>query len=162
MKLTIIRAVGARNQLLVSFLEREPRFQIVLLTRRQIQCARHDRDHPVSQPKALIELLAIGDHRIKHLPALLRLRYNELLDLLELMHAEYTPHVAASGASFFAETRGVAGVADGELLGWLLEPFVRVECGDGLFGGRDQVLLVFRSDDLRGNVAFVINRRYRM
>lgn len=148
MPLTIVRTIRARDQLLVTPLEREPSLQIILLRRRQIQRARNDAHDPIRNAQALIERLRVGDHRVEHLPRLLRRGDAELLDLLELVDAEDAPHVAPGGAGFFAETGRVAGILDGKLGVGGFEPFVGVEGGDGLFGGGDEVFFVFAGDDL--------------
>lgn len=80
---------------------------------------------------------------LEHLPAFLRLSDTELLHFLELMYSEDTPCVFAVRSSLLPETGRVTGVLDRKLLFGSLEPLVRVEGGDGLFGSSDQVLVVF-------------------
>ena len=145
---TVISAVRARHELLVSTLEWEPRLQIVLLRRSKIQRAANNSHKPIRDLQALVKALGVGDHAVEHLPALLRIGDAELLDLLKLVHAEDAPHVAPGAAGFFAEARRVACVLHGKLGVGRLEPFFAVEGGDGLFGGSNQVLLVVAAYDL--------------
>lgn len=147
-ELTVVRAVRARDQLLIRALEREPCLQIILLTRCQVQRSRYDGHDAVRDLQALIELFRSANHRVERVPALLRLGDAELLDLLELVHTEDAPHISSGGSCLFAETGGVAGVFDGELRLGRIEPFVGVVCGYGLFGGGDEVLLVIRGNNL--------------
>ena len=134
---TIICAIRARHQLLIGLLEWEVSLQVKLLRSRKVQRARNNRDDTVPKSKALIEGLAVGDHRVKRLPALRGVGDNELFDLLELMHAEDAPHIASCRPGLFSETCRVSGVFHWQLGIWTLEPFIRVECRDGLFRGRD-------------------------
>lgn len=133
----------------MSSLEWEPGLQIVLLGSRQVQRARNDGDDLIRDLKRLVELFRGGDHGLEHLPRFLRLRYAELFDFLELVDTEDSPHISARGTRFFTETGRVSCVFDWELFFGTFEPFVRVECGYGLFRGCDQVLLVL-ADHLGG------------
>ena len=136
-KPTIICAIRARHQLLIGLLEWEVCLQVKLLRCRKVQRPRNNRDDTVPKSEALIEGLAVGDHRVEHLPALRWVGDNELLDLLELMHAEDAPHIPPCGPGLFSETCRVSGVFHWQLGIWTLEPLIRVECRDGLFRGRD-------------------------
>jgi len=129
-------------------LEREPRLEVILLRRCEVQCARDNRHYTVWDPEALIEILRGGNHRIEHLPRLFRLGDAELFNLLKLMHAEDAPHIAPGRARLLAETCRITCVLDGELFLRVLKPLVRVECRDGLLGCGNEVLLVVARDDL--------------
>jgi hypothetical protein len=102
----------------------------------------------VGDPEALIELLRGCNHRIEHLPRFFRFGDAELFDLLELMHAEDTPHITTSRARLLAETCRVARVPDGKLLLRILKPFIRVERRDGLLRCGNKVLLIVARNDL--------------
>ena len=52
---TVVRAIRNGDQLLVLFLEREPRFQVVLLGRCIVERARDDADDLIRQLKGLVE-----------------------------------------------------------------------------------------------------------
>lgn len=142
----VICAVGARHQLLVLALEGEPRLQIKLLRRRVVQRTGDDGNNPVRQAQALVELLGRLDHRVKRLPRLLGVGEEELLNLLELVHAENAPSISAVAASFSPVAGGVTGVFDGHILG--SKPLVGMESRDGLFRSRNEVLVVLTIDHL--------------
>lgn len=129
---TVVRAVRARDELLVRALEGEPRLEVVLLRRREVERAGDDSDDAVGDAEALVERLRGADHLVEHLPALLWGRHAELLDLLELVHPEDAPHVAPGRAGLLAEAGRVAGVLERELRLWRLEPLARVKGRNGL------------------------------
>jgi hypothetical protein len=93
----------------------------------------------VRQSEALVELLGSGEHVVKGLPRLLGAAEDELLDFFELVDPENAPCVFAVGSGFFAEVGRVACILDWKVGGG--EPFLRVQCGDGLLGGGDQILV---------------------
>lgn len=126
--LTVIRAVAARNQLLVLSLEREPGFQIILYRRGVVQRAGNDVDNSVRQAEGLVKGFTVGDHRVEHLGRLFGFRDAELgsqgklptdqgnskgtylFDLFELVDSENAPSVLAVCAGFLSETGRVTGV----------------------------------------------------
>ena len=67
-------------------------------------------------------------------------RHGELLHLLELVHAEDAERVAAVRAHLLAETRRVADVALGQVLG--LEPLLPVQRAQRLLRRGDHVLVL--------------------
>ncbi|KAI6776833.1 hypothetical protein HG530_000778 [Fusarium avenaceum] len=133
----VVCAVGARNQLLIFLLEGEPSLQIVLLSSSIVESAGDDTHNLVGKAKGLVELLRVGHHLVELVPAVIGATKDELLDLLELMHTEYTPGITAVAASLLSEASTVTTVLDGELSG--LDPLIGVEGGEGLLAGRDQV-----------------------
>ena len=106
-----------------------------------VEGARHNVDHSVGDAKRLVERLAVPDHLLEHLPrgVVVGGRDTELLDLLELMHAEDAEGVAAVAASLLAEAGGEARVAKGQGRG--IDPHVEVVGSDGLLAGGNEVLL---------------------
>ena len=91
--------------------------QVELLCGGVVECARADADDAVSDAEQLAELLGVADHLVERLPRLVVVRGgdHELLDLLELVHAEDAPGVAAVGADLLPETKekGIERVALG-------------------------------------------------
>ncbi len=77
----VVKAVGARNKLLVLFLEGEPGLQIVFLGSSVVQCAGNDGHDVVWKLQGLVELLGSGHHVFKRLPRILGLGEDELLNL---------------------------------------------------------------------------------
>lgn len=77
----VVKAVGARHELLVLLLEWEPSLQVVLLGSGVIQCAGNDSRDLVGELQGLVELLGSGHHVLEGLPRILRLGENKLLDL---------------------------------------------------------------------------------
>lgn len=146
--LTVICAIRDGDQLLICTLEWEPSFKIVLLASGQVQSTRDDGDDTIRQSQALVEFFTVSDHGFKHLPTLFWFGDNKLLDLLKLVDTEETPHITTSGTCFFTETGRVASVTDRELGLGGIEPLLRVEGGDRLFGSCNEVFLVFVGDDL--------------
>ena len=61
-QLTIIRTIRTRNQLLPLPLKREPRFQIPLLGRCEVQGARDDTDDAVGKGEGLVEVFRGEEH----------------------------------------------------------------------------------------------------
>jgi hypothetical protein len=133
----VVCAVGARNQLLVFLLEGEPSFQIVLLGSSIVESAGNNTHNLVGKAKGLVELLRVGHHLVELVPAVIGATEDELLDLLELMHTEYTPGITAVASSLLSEASAVTTVLDGELSG--LDPLIGVEGGERLLAGRNQV-----------------------
>lgn len=146
--LTIVCAIRARNQLFVRPLERKPCLQIMFLCRRQVQRSRNNANHTIPQTQALVKRLAIRDHRIEHFPALLRIRNHKLLDLFKLMYPENSPHVPSCRTGLLSETGRITSILDRQLRIRALKPFIRVISRDRLFRRSNQVLLIFRTDDL--------------
>lgn len=142
----VIRAVGARDKLLILSLEREPSLEVILLGGCIVQPPGHNGDYPVRETQALVECLGIGDHLIKRLPGLLRIRQEELLDLLELMNTENTPCIPTVASGFSPVAGRVTGIFNRNVL--RSEPFVGVKSRNGLFRGRDEVLVVLTIDNL--------------
>lgn len=106
---------------------------------RHTQRSGNDVDDLVRQAKALVELFRRGQHALKRLPRLLGVSDEELLDLLKLVYPENTPRVLSVRASLFPEVGRVPSVLDGQVCG--AEPLLRVQGGDGLLGGGDEVLV---------------------
>lgn len=67
-KLTVVRAVGNGDELLVLSLVREPCLEIVLLGSGVVEGARDDGDELVWEAEGLVEALGVGDHVVEHLP----------------------------------------------------------------------------------------------
>ena len=136
----VIRAVTARNQLTESAIAGEPSLEIVLLGGSIVQSAGDDVDHLVGDVQGLVELTAVLDHVLVHIPALLGFADHELLDLVELMHAENTPRVLSVSTGLLTEVGGETSVLQRQLL--LINPLASMVAADGLLRGGDQVLLV--------------------
>jgi hypothetical protein len=77
----VVKAVGARDELLVLLLEREPGLQVVLLGSSIVQCAGNDSHNVVRELQGLVELLGSGHHVLESLPRVLRLGQDKLLNL---------------------------------------------------------------------------------
>lgn len=92
---TIVCTIRARHQFLVSPLERKPCLQITLFRRGEIQRATDDGDDAIRQSETLIKRLAVGEHRVERVPALLWRSDDKLLHLFKLVDAKDAPHVAA-------------------------------------------------------------------
>lgn len=78
-ELTVVGTVGARDQLLVLSLVREPSFQIVLDGRGVVQTTRYNIDDSVWELKRLVELFRVFNHHVEHLRRLLGLTHDELM-----------------------------------------------------------------------------------
>ena len=74
--------------------------QVELLGCGVVEGSGADADDAVGDAEQLAELLGVADHLLQRLPRLVVVRGgdHELLDLLELVHAEDAPRVAAVGA----------------------------------------------------------------
>lgn len=63
-----------------------------------------------------------------------------LLNLFKLVHPENTPRILPMAARLLSETRRVPSVLHGQMPG--LDVFICKHCADGLFRGRNQILVV--------------------
>ena len=59
------------------------------------------------------------------------------------MDSENSPHVPSSGTSLLPKASRVTRVFDGKLSRRVFEPFIRVECGNGLFRGGNEIFVFF-------------------
>lgn len=89
----VVGAVGAGHELLVLALEGEPGLEVELLGGGVVERPGYDGDDLVGEAEALVELLGDGDHVVEGVPGLLGVGEEELLDLLELVHAVDSPGV---------------------------------------------------------------------
>lgn len=81
----IVRAVGARHELLVLALEREPGFEIPLLGGGVVEGARDDGDDLVGEAEGLVEFFRGVDHLVESFPGLLGVGDDELFNLSILL-----------------------------------------------------------------------------
>mmetsp|Transcript_15509 Transcript_15509/g.41924 ORF Transcript_15509/g.41924 Transcript_15509/m.41924 type:complete len:537 (-) Transcript_15509:794-2404(-) len=103
----VVGAIGARDQLAMRLGAGEPRLEVVLLGGGVVEGARDDVDHAVRDAERLVELLAVGEHRVLHRPRLIAVgrRDAKLLNLLKLVDAEDAELVAAVRARLLPEAR---------------------------------------------------------
>ena len=143
-----VRAVGARHQLAKRLARREPRFQVVLLRRRVVELAGDDVHDVVRDAQALVEVLRVFEQTLHLLPArvAVAVHRDELLHLLELVHAEDAERVAPVRPGFLAEAGGVPGEAHGQVLG--LHPLLAQVRAARLLGRRDEVLVLALAGNL--------------
>ena len=77
----VIGAVGARDQLLILALEREPSLKVVFFRGRIVKSTRYDRNNLVWNSQGLIKLLGDRYHLIKSLPRVFGFCQDKLFDL---------------------------------------------------------------------------------
>ncbi len=112
----VVGGVRARRQLAVAVLAREPHLDVVLLGGAAAQVARGDVHHAVGQLEVRDDLLLDAHEVLVLVPARLRRREAEHLDLVELVHAEHPAHVLAVRAGLAPEAGRVARVAQREIV----------------------------------------------
>jgi hypothetical protein len=140
--LTVICTIRATDQLFELPPEWKPCLEIIFFAGRLVQRPTNNGYQPIRKPQALVEFLAGIDHIIKHGPARFGRGDAKLLDFLELMHTEDTPHVSACRAGFLAEAGRISCVPDGQRSAGVVEPLARMERRDGLFRCGDEVLFI--------------------
>lgn len=133
----VVCAVGARNKLLVFLLEGEPCLQVVLLGSSVVQRTCDDTHDLVRKSKGLVKFLGVGHHLVKLVPAVIGATEDELLNLLELVHAEHAPGITTVATGLLSETSAVTAVLNRELRG--LDPLLGMKGGKGLLAGGNQV-----------------------
>src|SRR5580765_3383128 len=101
----VISRIGARRDLAIPLLRREPRLDVVALGRCRREVARRAVDDAVGQPDLLDERLLEREHPLVLVPRLLGTNVDDHLPLLELVHAEHAPRIAAGRPRLAAEAR---------------------------------------------------------
>ena len=110
-----VRGVGARGELAVAALPRQPGLEVVFLRGRGAKVVHRDVHDAVGDLERLQQPLLDREQPLVLLRRLPRLDEREHLDLVELVHAEDAAGVLARGAGLAAEAGGEAGVAERQL-----------------------------------------------
>src|SRR6267143_2147541 len=135
--LLVVRAVAAADYLSVVSLPREPGLDVVLLCRYGADVPRTDIHDPIRDLKSAVDRLAVRSELLVPRPAVLGSTENELLDLVELMHAEQAFRVDAVPADLPSETRTRAGQRDWQAA--LLEDLIHEHRAHRVLRRRDEV-----------------------
>ena len=138
-----VLAVAARADFAVGVLPREPDLDVVGLRRAEAHVSGAEHYDAVGDFKELEHALGAVRHVLKLVVALLRRAELHHLDLVELVLAQHSAHVAAVAAGLAAEAVSVGAEVFRQL--GLLERFARVEVRERHFGGRDEPEVVVRA-----------------
>src|SRR5207244_3722230 len=129
----IVGRVGARGELPVAALARQPGLAVVLLRRRGPEVAGGDVDHAVRDPERAQELFLDPEQALVLGLRLLGEHEREHLYLVELVDAKDASRVPARGAGFAAKAGGEARVTQGQVA--LPQYLLGVERCEAYLGG---------------------------
>src|SRR6185503_15042282 len=129
--------VGARRNLAVRVLRRQPDFEVVGLGRGEADVAGAKRDHAIGKLEALEDRLGVPGELLQALVGALGGNDLHQLHLVELVVADHAASVLARRARLGAEARRMAGELERQLLG--RQDLLAREIRDRVLGGRQQV-----------------------
>ena len=98
-------AIGARRDLAIVLLARQPHFEIVGLGRRRAGVARAELQHAIRQLEFFQYRLGVADQLLERVVRSVRVHDLHQLDLVELMHANHASRVLAVAPRFRPEAR---------------------------------------------------------